>query len=45
LLELALLAAAFVSFVIAGIDPGLFEWRWEPTGLGLWVLSQLVASL
>jgi hypothetical protein len=42
-IEWVLLFLALVSFVIAALDPGLFDIKWEPTGLGLWVASQLVA--
>jgi uncharacterized membrane protein len=39
-----LLLLALVSFVIAVLDPGLLDIKWEPTGLGFWVASQLVAA-
>jgi hypothetical protein len=39
-----LLLIALISFIIAVIDPGLLDIKWEPTGLGFWVASQLVAA-
>lgn len=42
--HIVFLVLAGVAFLIAVIDPNLLDIKWEPTGLLLYVIAQLVTA-